>query len=197
MTSTKNHVYHPFPLVDGHMRSTWNGEIHIGFLKRIVGLQWHSGPRPEAEIQLHDCNLSKTVLLVIYITNLYRRKMSTFYSVQRRNSGKSDVNFFPWEDRMTSVDSNFNFLHERPHGAWLPPPFTCVHLILPPPFGRHKWMAPKELTMYAYNLLICYKLSDDGVSKLRLVVTTCIRPATEKVSGALVAGWNSPINLEL
>jgi len=27
------------------------------------------------------------LLLVIYITNLYLRKISTFYSVQRRNSG--------------------------------------------------------------------------------------------------------------
>jgi len=25
---------------------------------------------PKAEIRLHDCNLSKTVLLVVYITNL-------------------------------------------------------------------------------------------------------------------------------
>ena len=41
---------------------------------------------------------------------------------------------------MTSVDSNFNFLCGRPHGAGPP-----VHLSLtpsPPPCGRHKWMAP-------------------------------------------------------
>jgi len=44
---------------------------------------------------------------------------------------------------MTSVDSYFNFLCIRPHGAG--PPSTCVHLSLtpaPPPCGRHKWMAP-------------------------------------------------------
>src|SRR6218665_2624177 len=65
-----------------------------------------------------DCNLFQTVLLVIYITNLYSRKISTFYSVQRRNSCKKDTNFFAREeDRMTSVDSNFNFLCGRPHGA--------------------------------------------------------------------------------
>jgi len=59
------------------------------------------------------------LLLVIYITNLHWQKISTFYSVQRRNSGKNDANFFAWEeDRMTSVNSNFNFLCERPHGAW-------------------------------------------------------------------------------
>src|SRR6218665_2194506 len=46
---------------------------------------------------------------------------------------------------MTSVDSNFNFLCGRPHGAGPPPP---VHMrppepdSLPPPCGRHKWMAP-------------------------------------------------------
>src|SRR6218665_518763 len=47
---------------------------------------------------------------------------------------------------MASVDSNFNFLCGRPHGAGPPPP---VHMRpnepdpLPPPCGRHKWMAPK------------------------------------------------------
>jgi len=72
---------------------------------------------PKAEIRLYDCNLFKTVLLLIFITNLYRRKISTFYSVQRRNSGKKDANFFAREeDRMTPVDSNFNFLFGRPHG---------------------------------------------------------------------------------
>jgi len=44
---------------------------------------------------------------VIFITNLYRRKISTFYSVPRRNSCKKDANFFAWEeDRMTTVNSN-------------------------------------------------------------------------------------------
>src|SRR6218665_497265 len=46
---------------------------------------------------------------------------------------------------MTSVDSNFNFLCGRPHGAGPPP---SLHMRppepdpLPPPCGRHKWMAP-------------------------------------------------------
>src|SRR6218665_694910 len=33
---------------------------------------------------------------------------------------------------MTSVDSNFNFLCGRRHGAGPPPPSTCVHLSLIP-----------------------------------------------------------------
>src|SRR6218665_2376946 len=33
---------------------------------------------------------------------------------------------------MSSVDSNFNFLCGRPHGAGPPPPSTCVHLSLTP-----------------------------------------------------------------
>ena len=33
---------------------------------------------------------------------------------------------------MTSVDSNFNFLCGRPHGALPSPPSTCVHLSLTP-----------------------------------------------------------------
>src|SRR6218665_1334880 len=36
------------------------------------------------------------------------------------------------EDSMTSVDSNFNFLCGRPHGAGPPSPSTCVHLSLTP-----------------------------------------------------------------
>ena len=95
MTSTKISGFWPPPLV--HMRphdqdphtplwtSTYGRhEIHIALLKRLV--QWPSGPI--TEIRLYDCNLFKTVLVVIYITNLYRRKVSTFYSAERRNSGK-------------------------------------------------------------------------------------------------------------
>jgi len=100
-------------------------EIHIAFLKRLV--QWPS--RPKAGIRLYHCNLFKTVLLVIYI-NLW--KISTFYSVQRGNSGEKDANFFAWEeDSMTSVDFNFNLLCGRPHGAW--PPITPVRMCPPEP----------------------------------------------------------------
>src|SRR6218665_4119811 len=44
---------------------------------------------------------------------------------------------------MTSVDSNFNFLCGRPHGAGPPPPVHLSLTPLPPPCGRHKWMAPR------------------------------------------------------
>ena len=142
MMSTKNQVFYPLPSVhmrphepdprvDEHMRSTW---IHITLLKRLV--QWPF--RPKAEIWLHDCNLFNTVLLVIYIINwcdLYRRKTFTFYSIRRRNSGKKDANFSAWEEyRMTSVDSNFNFLCGRPHGAWLPYPVNMRPPEPDPPF---------------------------------------------------------------
>ena len=136
----KNQAFDPSPLSTCiHMGQTrpsplWTStrgrhEKHTALLKRLV--QWPSGPK--AEIRLYDCNLFKTVLLVIYTTNLYRRKISTFYSVQRRNSGKIYTNFFAWEeDRMMSVDSNFNFLCIRPHGAWPPTPSKCDHLSLKP-----------------------------------------------------------------
>jgi len=55
-------------------------EMYIALLKQLV--QWPSGPK--TEIRLYDCNSFKTVLLVIYIANLYHRKISTFYFVQRR-----------------------------------------------------------------------------------------------------------------
>src|SRR6218665_2025689 len=51
---------------------------------------------------------------------------------------------------MTSVDSNFNFLCGRPHGAG-PPPHPCE---------RHKWMAPKHK--------ICPKLMETRYPKPRL-----------------------------
>ena len=51
-------------------------EIHIALLKLLV--QWPS--RPEAEIRLYDCNLFKTALLIIYITNLYCQKFPLFIS---------------------------------------------------------------------------------------------------------------------
>ena len=95
MMSTKE-VFDPPPMSTraGPSSPLWTStrgrhEIHTAFslLKRLV-------QRPKAEIRLYDCNLFNTVLLVIYITNLYRRKISTLYSVQRRNSGKKDANFF-------------------------------------------------------------------------------------------------------
>ena len=68
---------------------------------------------------------------------------------------------------MTSVDSNFNFQCGRPHGAGPPEAHPPVHMRppepdpLPPPCGRHKWMAPNVLYML-YKTLKCtlseYKL---------------------------------------
>jgi len=124
------------PLVDVHMRSTWKP---IDVWKWLV--QWPS--RRIAEIRLYDCNLFKTVLLVIYITNLYHQKNPRF-SVQSRYSGKKDANLFAWEeDRMMSVDPSVNVLCGRPHWAW---PLPSIHTHQPepdpPPSGLHKWMAP-------------------------------------------------------
>ena len=71
------------------------------------------------------------MLLVIYIVETF-----SLFSVKRRNYGKKDANFFAWEeDSMTSVDSNFNFLCGRPHGAGHPPP--PVHMRPPEPDPLH------------------------------------------------------------
>src|SRR6218665_3992180 len=75
---------------------------------------------------------------------------------------------------MTSVDSHFNFLCGRPHGAG--PPSPRVHLSLTPlPCGRHKWMDPKTFillqdTIYFGNAShlqgnICQLLCLDNVTK--------------------------------
>ena len=62
-------------------------------------------------------------------------KISTFYSVQRRNSGPKNANFFAWEaDWMTSLGSNF--VCGRPQGVFPFPPSTGVHLSLTPPPSR-------------------------------------------------------------
>jgi len=42
---------------------------------------------------------------------------------------------------MTSVDSIFNFLCGRPHGAWPRPHASTWAWPPPPPCGRHIWMA--------------------------------------------------------
>jgi len=63
--------------------------------------------------------------------------MSTFYSVQRRNSGKNANLFASEEDRMTLVGSNCLFRH--PHGAD-PCSSACVHLSLPP----YVWMSQMD-----------------------------------------------------
>ena len=81
----KNQVFDPPPLYPhaftwanppSPLLSSTNGrhEIHIALLKWLV--QWSSGPK--AEIRLYDCNLFKTVLLVIYITNFYHQKFPLF-----------------------------------------------------------------------------------------------------------------------
>jgi len=58
--------------------------------------------------------------------------------------------------------------------------------------------AVTELTLSCTGYLIFYKLSDDGVSKLRFVVT--VRPATEKVglsNGVLIAQIHCPELLKI
>src|SRR6218665_1287471 len=56
---------------------------------------------------------------------------------------------------MTSVDSNFNYLCGRPHGAGSPPPSTCVHLSLTP--------SPLRVDVInGWPPTVCYLLRSDG-----------------------------------
>jgi len=82
-----------------------------------------------------DCNLFIIVTFwnytIIYIANLYWRKMSTFIPYKDKILVPKNSNFFAWEeDRITSVGCNF--LCGRPHGADPSPLSTCVHLSLTP-----------------------------------------------------------------
>jgi len=133
-------AWHPHPL----WTSTcgWH-EIHIALLKQLV--QWPSGPK--VEIQLYDWNLFKTVLLKILLLIYIAEKFPLFIPSKDEILVKKDANFLAWEeDRMTSVDYNFNFLCGRPHGAWPPSPSPHASTWAWPPSplccGRHKWMAP-------------------------------------------------------
>ena len=114
----------------------------------------------------------KPVPFVIFITNLYRRKIFTFYSAQRRNSGKKRRQLICMrEDRMTSVDHWTLILIFCVDVHMLLDPSPHVHMRppdpLPPPCGRHKWMALTELAIrlrenkkvfevaYVFNYIYC------------------------------------------
>src|SRR6218665_476621 len=129
-------VTHPQSHVDVHDGDPLTLKCAVTGNPKPKGQFLPSGPK--AEIRLYDCNLFKTVLLVIYITNLYRRKFSTFYSIERRNSGKKTP----------------SSLHEKKTGyQWTLFLIFCVdvHMGLdpsprphepdPPPCRHHKWMA--------------------------------------------------------
>jgi len=103
-------------------------EILIALLKQLV--QWPS--RPKAEIRIYDCNLFKTVLLIIVITNLYRRKISTFYSVQRENSGKKGCQLLCMRIRQDDVSGLLIFIFCVDVHMGLDPP-TLVHMRIPEP----------------------------------------------------------------
>ena len=159
MTSTKNRDFDPPSLCP--QASSWArpppipcGRPHAvdmksyrSLLKRLI--QWPSGPT--AEIWIYDCNLFKTVLLVTFITDLYRPKMTVyFYSVQRQNSGKfrekTPTSFHEkwtlilifcvdvtWQGRSQAVARCWvrnTLFSKRLHCCpfFTPPPSTCVYL---------------------------------------------------------------------
>src|SRR6218665_3020507 len=84
---------------------------------------------------LPDIKLKFNYMILIYlnctISNLYHRKISTFFLSKDEILAKRRQ-LLCMRRRLTSVDSNFNFLCGRPHGAGPPPPSTCVHLSLTP-----------------------------------------------------------------
>src|SRR6218665_279124 len=93
---------------------------------------------------------------------------------------------------MTSLDSNFNFLCGRPHGAGPPlPPSTCVHLspTPPPPCGRHKWMALNKHTKVASAARRQIIGGGALVIKKRRQ-----RPQIDALNSRLVAGFAPPQN---
>ena len=117
-------------------------EIHIALLKQLV--QWPSWPK--VDIWLYDCNLFKTVLLVIYNYNLYCWKCPLFVPskdeiLMKRRQPSLHEKKTGWRQwtliLIFSVDVHMGLdPSPRPHAsiwAW------------PPPCIRHKWMAPNGI----------------------------------------------------
>ena len=176
MASTKNQVFNPLPL------STWTGPPPPCGRPRAVDMKnTHRSLEVASTCTLYndlpDLKLKFDYMIliylnctVIYITNIFCRKISTF-SVERQNSGKKDAHFFEWEeDSMTSVDSNFNFLCGRRHGAGpsLPRPHASTWAWpLPPPCGRHKCMVPNVIKPQLNALIFI------GLCVMSHVIFTC------------------------
>ena len=107
------------------------------------------------------------------ITNLYRRKISTF-SVQRRNSGKKKTPTSLYEKKTVRRQWTLLliFCVDVHMGLDLPPPSTCVHLSLtpPPPCGRYKWMtlycAPCKYRLLWFSILIHIKICSRPTLKM-------------------------------
>src|SRR6218665_722797 len=84
-------------------------------------------------------------MLVIYIINLYHQKLSTFYSVQRRNSGKKRRQLLCMRRRQDDVSGLLNLIFCGDVHMIRDPPPPRPHAstkVSPPPCGLHKWMAP-------------------------------------------------------
>src|SRR6218665_3281144 len=96
-------------------------EIHSALLKRLV----QRPSRPRAEIRIYDCNLFKTVLLVIYITNLYYRKISAFIPFEDEILVKKTPTYLQWTLILI-------FCVDVHMGLDPLPPSTCIHLSLTP-----------------------------------------------------------------
>ena len=118
----------PPPLVDVHTRSTWNTHRSLKTDSRPT-MTYRTWSWNSTMIVIYlNCTISN-YLLLIHIAE----KFPLFIPSKEEIPVKKYTNFFAREeDRMTSVDSNFNFLCGRPHGAWPAPPSTCVHRSLTP-----------------------------------------------------------------
>ena len=165
MTSTKNKVFDLLPTV--HMgphepdppSPLWTstcGRHEIALFERLV--QWRS--RPKAEIRLYDCNLFKTVLLVIYITNLYRRKISTFIpSKYEILAKKTLISLHEKKTQWRQWTLILIFCVDVHMGIDPPPPHPHASTwAWPPMCGCHKWIN-------VIALLTCSEMNKKYISK--------------------------------
>src|SRR6218665_3617186 len=86
-------------------------------------------------------------IYLIYITNLYRRKIFTFFlSKDEILVKKTPTSLHEKKTVCRQWTLILIFCVDVQMGLAPLPPSTCVHLSLtpPPPCGRHKWMAPNN-----------------------------------------------------
>src|SRR6218665_214190 len=82
------HMRLTHPLVDVNLPSSYDDTSHS------ENSSYNDLPDLKLKFDYNMIVIYLKLLLVIYITNLYCRQISIFYSVQRRNSGSKYAHFF-------------------------------------------------------------------------------------------------------
>src|SRR6218665_566829 len=115
------------------------------------------------------------MLLVIYITNLYRRKISTFFLSKDEILVKKTPTFVHEKKTVCRQWTLILIFCVDVHMGLDPPP--PVHMrppepdLPPPPCGRHKWMAPIYVHSMMHKCIMVKLLGNEKHVGLKYVKT--------------------------